>query len=137
MKYLTPCGQSSTRLYLTMTGLFALLALAACQGGMKQSFVDVAQDAAVGVQRNLSTAEITALKDTCTAAGPGLVVAVSSAAPKPVADTAVYPYAFCKELLFGDGKNPADHTSLQWLPAVLNTVTTVAKVASFVLPLLL
>lgn len=112
------------------------LLLAACTGGAQNTGVDLAQDAAVGLQRNLSAADIAALKDTCAQAAPAVIAASSPSAPAPLRDTAIYPYSFCYQLLTGQPNN-ADQTSLTWLPKVLAITQDVAQVAGVVLPIAL
>ena len=119
-----------------LAALFAALVLAGCRGGAQQTGKDVAQDVAVGIQRNLSVADLAALKSACTASAPALVAATGTNVPSVLHDTAVYPYAFCAQLLTGQTGN-ADQSSLTWLPRVLSAVESVARIAGVVLPAVL
>ncbi|HXE51268.1 MAG TPA: hypothetical protein VN663_23015 [Ramlibacter sp.] len=112
------------------------LILAGCQGGAQQTGIDLAQDYAVGSVRNLSAGDLAAIKDTCVAAAPSLIAATGAAAPKMVRDVAVYPYAYCEQMLSGSTGN-ADQSSLTWLPQVLGYVQMAARIAGMVLPVVL
>lgn len=116
---------------LIVAAVFAVLA--ACS---QQSGIDLTQDTAVGIQRNLSAGDIQKLKDTCTASAQLLTTATSATAPAAVKDTAIYPYTFCYQLLTNQ-QNNADQSSLTWLPQVLQVVQTAAQVAGYVLPMIL
>lgn len=129
----TPITKSGAAIFLLVG---ASIALAACQGGARQTGIDISQDGAVGIQRNLSPADILRLKDACTVNAPALISAIDKGAPKTVSDVAIYPYSFCYQLLTGQ-QNNADQSSLAWLPQVLGMVNTAATVAKFALPLVL
>ncbi len=120
-------------LFLT-TALITVLA--GCTGGAMQTGIDVAQDVGAGVVRNISAADMASLKATCEASAPALAVATAATAPAPVKGTAVYPAAFCKQILTGATGN-VNSSSLTWLPTVLADVKTAATVAGYVLPVVL
>lgn len=131
----TPIGKAAGFLaILPALGLAGVLA--GCTGGAKQTGIDLAQDAGAGIVRNLSAADLQKLKDTCLAAAPAVVAAADPAMPKPVKDVAVYPYAFCAQLISGSAGN-ADQSSLTWLPKVLAMTDDAAQVAGVVLPIAL
>jgi hypothetical protein len=124
-----------TRPILALICPVTYLACVACTGGAQQSGIDAMQNAGAGIVRNLSAADLARLKDACTAAAPALIQATGSTAPQTVKDVAVYPYAFCQQLLTGATGN-ADQSSLDWFPQVMGYVQTAAQLAMFVLPLL-
>src|SRR6266404_5740948 len=78
-----------------------LLVLMGCQGGAQQTGIDLSQDAAAALQRNISAADLAILKRGCGDAAPALAAAIDPAAPKPVVAVAVYPVAFCRDILAG------------------------------------
>ena len=116
----------------------AILALTACTGGAQQTGKDIAQDAGYGIVRNLSPDDLAALQQTCLAAKPAVdAVMADPNVPKTVKDVAAYPYSFCYQLVTGARGNVADQSSLTWLPKVLNDVQIAAKIAGYVLPVIL
>lgn len=120
---------------------FALLGataflLMACSGGALQTGIDLSQDAGAGVVRNISAADLASLQGICTANAPVLAAATAPGVPAPVSGTAIYPAAFCKQILTGATGN-ANSSSLSWLPAVLTAVQDAAVVAKVVLPVVL
>lgn len=121
--------------WLSVALLFAI-ALVGCAGGARQTGIDVAQDAGLGVVRNLSLADYAALRRTCQAAGPALAAATSPSAPQSVKDISVYGKAFCDQVVTETLGNRADQSSLGWLTDVLAGVKIAAQIAGFVLPLL-
>ena len=110
--------------------------LAACTGGAMQTGIDLSQDAGAGIVRNISAADLASLKATCAITAPAVnTVVADPGAPAPVKDIAVYPAAFCKQILTGDMGN-VNSNSLKWLPVVLSDVRVAATIAGYVLPLL-
>lgn len=130
----TPIGKATIVVVLPAFGLAGMLA--ACGGGAQQTGVDLVQDAGYGVVRNLAPADLAQLQQTCQAAAPALAVATGGVAAQTVKDVAVYPAAFCRQLVTGARGNVADQSSLTWLPQVLSMVKSAATIAGFILPLL-
>lgn len=81
-------------------------------------------------------ADLATLQAVCKAWGPGLDLAASALAPKSVRDIAVYPRAFCADIMLGSVA-AADEHSAGWLSTVLALMLAAAKIAGFVLPLIL
>lgn len=112
------------------------LALAGCAGGAQQTGIDISQDLGAGIIRNISAADLKAIKDTCAVSAPALDAAVGVNAPSTVKDVAVYPAAFCKQVVAGD-LGTANTNSLAWLQTVLTYIKTAATIAGYVLPFVL
>lgn len=111
--------------------------LAACQGGARQTGIDLAQDAAAGLQRNISAADLQLLRDNCTLAAPAVLAATDPAAPTTVKTVGVYPQAFCQEILAGKTPATANANSVPWLTKTLTVLKGAAQVAGYVLPFVL
>ena len=116
--------------------LAALLALAGCQGGARQTGIDITQDVGAGIVRNISPEETAALQAQCKAAAPALVSATAPVAPKPLQDIAVYPFAFCQQILSGKTVDPTQRSNV-WLDGVLKMTATAAQIAGYVPPIVL
>lgn len=70
------------------------------------------------------------------AAAPAVMAATDPAMPPQVKDVAVYPFAFCQQLVSGSTGN-ADQSTLTWLPKVLAVTQDAASIAGVVLPIAL
>lgn len=112
-----------------------VLGLAGCQGGAQNTGLAISGAAAEATQIALSPADLAQLKGTCQTAAPALSETTAPNAPPTVKDVAVYPAAFCQQLLAG--APIATTGSLTWLPTVLGYVKDAANVAGMVLPLVL
>ncbi len=111
--------------------------LTACTGGAMQTGIDLAQDAGAGIVRNISAADMAALKTACSANAPVLdAVVASPIVPAPVSAVAVYPAAFCRQILTGATGN-VNSNSIAWLSKVLSDAQTAAQIAGYVLPVVL
>lgn len=119
-----------------LAALALILSLAGCQGGAQQTGIDISQDVGAGVVRNISPADMASLTATCNANAPALAMATAPGAPAPVSGTAVYPAAFCKQILTGATGN-VNSNSLSWLPGVLSVLQTAGTIAGYVLPVVL
>jgi hypothetical protein len=123
--------------FLALALGIAVMSLTACGGGAKQTGIDLSQDAAAALTRNISDADLKILKDVCTAASPSLLVAAADKAPAPVKAVAVYPEAFCTDVLSPAKPVTANANSVAWLTKTLTYVQDAAKIASYVLPIAL
>jgi len=85
----------------------------------------------------LSPADLAALRDTCAAAAPALRVATNPAAPAPLSATAVYPAAFCQQLLAGAVPPTTNSSSPAWLGQTLAITQDIATAAGVILPIAL
>ena len=112
------------------------LGLAGCQGGAQQTGIDITQDVGAGIVRNISPAETAAIQAQCKAAAPALISATAATAPKPLKAVAVYPFAFCQQILSGKTVDPTQQSN-QWLDNVLKMTATAAQIAGYVLPAVL
>lgn len=90
-----------------------------------------------GPSVSLSPADLAQLQQNCRAAQATLSAATAPAAPPAVNGTAIYPKAFCDQVLAGGVPATADAGSPRWLPAVLAAVQTTAQVAGYLLPAVL
>jgi hypothetical protein len=73
----------------------------------------------------------------CHAAEPALALAAGPAMPARVQEIAVYPQAYCGQLLAGAVPVTTDANTPSWLSTVLAGVRVAAQVAGVVLPLVL
>lgn len=121
----------------TAAAIVALGLLAGCTGGAANTGLALSGDAAGVAQIALAPADLAQLRATCQAAAPALVSATAPGAPLPVAQTAIYPAEFCRQLLLGTVPATADRTTLSWLPTVLGYVQDAARIAGMVLPMVL
>lgn len=115
----------------------SLLALAACTGGAQNTGIKIAGLGAGAASVLLSAEDIATMKGVCQTASGALDIAASPGMPAQVKGTAVYPKAFCDQLLAGTVPATADASSPQWLNTTLAVLSGAARVAGVVLPLLL
>lgn len=87
---------------------------------------------AFGVAACASTGVDPVIAKTCTLAGPTLNSLAQSGDPK-IAQTAVFPAAYCQQLATGVVPPTTDSNTATWLPAAIGLA---AKVAGVVIPLL-
>ena len=106
----------------------------ACTGGAQQTGIDLSQDAAAALQRNISASDLALLKQGCADASPSLTVAAAGSAPRMLSAVATYPAAFCRDILAGTVPATANTSSVGWLTKTLVYVDDAAKVAGYVLP---
>lgn len=124
-------------------------ALAACALSLVAcSLVPAASPTQTGVSAAAATisaavlpaADVAKLQQTCSTAAPLLGVATSPVAPASVSGVASYAATYCQQLGAAPaGAVPAstDSGTPSWLPSVISGVENAAKIAAFVLPLLL
>lgn len=110
--------------------LACCIALASCGGNL----MPIAASFTPAV---LSADQITKLQQTCQVAAPLLNVAASPTMPANVAETAVYPKAYCDQLLAGSIPPTTDRNTPTWLPGVIKGVQVAAEVAKVALPIVL
>lgn len=118
----------------------ALATLTACSlTGSPQNVQQEVQDAVVASSTVLTPAQLAAVEQLCIAASPGLATATGPTAPPSISGGAIYPAAYCADLLRAPpGMVPATTTSgtPAWLTATLQAVEVAAKIAGVVIPLL-
>lgn len=88
----------------------------------------------------LPAADVAKLQQTCSTAAPLLGVATSPIAPASVSGVASYAAAYCQQLgaaPAGSVPSTTDPGTPSWLPGVISGVEDAAKIASFILPLVL
>ena len=120
----------------TTIAVVALLGLAACQGGAKQTGIDLAQDAAAALSRNSSVAEDQAIAARCVSFRPAFAAGVKSS-NKQLSSVASFGRAFCAD--FANGKIIVDpqQQSVAWLDGVLKGTEEAAQLAGIILPVVL
>lgn len=109
----------------------SLLSLASCSGG------NLAPVAASLTPAVLSPGQLAQVQTLCQAAQPALNIAASPSMPAQLKETAVYPQAYCSQLLAGTVPPTTDANTPSWLPQVINATKIAAQVAGVVLPLIL
>lgn len=85
----------------------------------------------------LSADEVARIELGCRGALPALAIAAAPGMPAPLRETAVYPQAYCAELLQGRLPPTTDANTPSWLPDTLSMLAIAAKAAGVILPLLL
>jgi len=113
------------------------IGLSACDPMFKMKGTTVAAVAGAATPAVLSADQVATLARTCQAAAPALSIAAAPSMPAEVRETAVYPLAYCSELSKGLLPATTDGNTPSWLPGTLSALSTAAKIAGVVLPLLL
>ena len=109
-----------------------LLVLASCS-----NLAPVAPVAASLTPVVLTPEQIATMQTMCQAAKPALDIAALPSMPAQVKETAVFPQAYCGQLLAGAVPATTDGHTTEWLPEVINATKVAAQIAGVVLPLIL
>lgn len=129
----TPIGRKMAIATLLAGGL----GLSACSSADRDKGKMALGLAGAATPMVLSADQVAKLELGCRGALPGLAIAAAPGMPAPLRETAVYPQAYCAELMQGRLPATTDGNTASWLPMVLDTLGIAAKAAGVLLPLLL
>lgn len=127
----------TSRLAKFAAAALLLGAISACSGPPPAPAIAAVDAAAQATQVALPPQDVAAMTDACRQAQPSLNVATGSGMPAQLSGTAVYPKAFCAQLLAGTAPPTAAASSPAWLAKALAVTADVAQVAQVVLPVAL
>lgn len=116
-----------------------LLGLSACQAPTKKDIASAAVTTAATITPAvLPPAQVERIASTCRSAQPALAVAAAPGMPAQLRNTAVYPAAYCDQLLASGQLPPTtDANTPSWLPTVLTATQVAAAAAKVALPLII
>lgn len=108
----------------------SMLALASCGGNL-------APIAASLTPAVLPAEQLAKIQRACQLAGSALDVAAAANMPAQVRETAVYPKAYCDQLLAGMVPATTDANTPAWFDKTITILGIAAKAAGIILPLVL
>jgi hypothetical protein len=109
----------------------------ACILAIALSSCSLPQLAAFFTPAALSADQFAKVQRGCQLAAPALEVAVTPGLPEKVRETAIYPKAYCDQLLAGTVPATTDANTPAWFDKTLAALKIVARAAGIILPLLL
>lgn len=98
---------------------------------------DKLQFAGFATKAVLPAEQLAKVQRACQLVGPALDVAAAANMPAQVRETAVYPKAYCDQLLAGMVPATTDANTPAWLDRTITILGIAAKAAGIILPLVL